>query len=542
VLSLCAAFAPAATIQVGPGRTYTTVQAGYNAAAAGDTIEIDSGTYTGQAGACVKIYTNNLTIRGVGATRPVLDANGQNQGDKGIFVVYANNLTVQNLEMKNTAGPSGNDAGIRYQPATASTPANLTVQNCYIHHNQDGVLTDGDNNGKVIDIVFDSCEFSHNGTGDGQTHNLYIGTVHSFTLRNCYSHDTVEGHEVKTRAKTNYILYNLLSSEQVGTGSRELQLANAGPAYVIGNVIRQGPNSHNWQIITYGDEGANPNLYLYIMNNTIINDRENDSQFITVRSGTTALIQNNIFDMTGNGNETILSGPGTMVTNWETTYAGFANPALHNFRLTAASTGAINMGTAPGYGFNSYPLTPEYQYVYPCAREARPSDATIDIGAYEYTAPNHPPTVNAGTDQTVIEGQPVQLHATASDPDSDPLSYLWTQPAGLNVVLTGATTADASFTTPTVDTIAEAAMTFTVTVNDGKGGQANDSVNVRVRMLGDVNQDDGVDVLDLLIFVDAFGSALGDPDYDPACDFNHDDSVDVVDLLDFVANFGRTLE
>ena len=92
------------------------------------------------------------------------------------------------------------------------------------------------------------------------------------------------------------------------------------------------------------------------------------------------------------------------------------------------------------------------------------------------------------------------------------------------------------------DTIAEAAMTFTVTVNDGKGGQANDSVNVRVRMLGDVNQDDGVDVLDLLILVDAFGSVKGDPDYDPACDFNHDDGVDVIDLLDFVANFGRTLE
>jgi hypothetical protein len=50
-----------------------------------------------------------------------------------------------------------------------------------------------------------------------------------------------------------------------------------------------------------------------------------------------------------------------------------------------------------------------------------------------------------------------------------------------------------------------------------------------------------VDVVDLLILVDAFGSAAGDPNYDPTCDFNNDSYVDVVDLLDLVDNFGRTL-
>jgi hypothetical protein len=55
---------------------------------------------------------------------------------------------------------------------------------------------------------------------------------------------------------------------------------------------------------------------------------------------------------------------------------------------------------------------------------------------------------------------------------------------------------------------------------------------------GDVNHDGHVDVVDLLYFVDAFGSVTGDPNYDPACDFNSDGSVDVVDLLDLVYNFG----
>jgi hypothetical protein len=63
-------------------------------------------------------------------------------------------------------------------------------------------------------------------------------------------------------------------------------------------------------------------------------------------------------------------------------------------------------------------------------------------------------------------------------------------------------------------------------------------LDVQVRVSGDVDGDDHVDVVDLLWLVDAFGSVTGDANYDARCDFNGDGAVDVADLLDLVYNFG----
>ncbi len=528
--------ADAAVRIVRTGATYSTVKAAYDAAISGDTLEIESGTYTGSEG-WVVIYKNNLTLRGVGPTRPVLDANGGATANKGILVVYAANLTVENLELANAYIPASvglNAAGIRYQPG--SSPALLTVRNCYFHHNQNGILG---GEGSGTDIVLENCEFYRNGAGDGYSHNMYISTARSFTLKNCYVHDALYGHEVKTRAATNYILYNRISNE-TGSAARELQLANGGTAYVIGNVIVQG-NGGNSQIITYGDEGSHPNPYLYIINNTIVNRRWNGAQFIyNAKSNSTALYQNNIFQLL-RGNETIISGPGTQVSNLVTYDAGFVDMNGYDFRLTAASTGAINMGTAPGFGYNSVDLTPVEQYVHPYSQEARPGDGVIDIGAYEYINPNQDPTVDAGADLSVREGQRVDLHAVASDPDMDPLTWFWGQVSGAAVSLADETTDAPWFIAPTVTSVQQAEMAFMVAVDDGKGGQATDTVAVRVYMTGDINRDDSVNVIDLLMLAGAWNTTQNDPSYDPHCDLNDDGAVNVMDLLLLANNWTRAL-
>ncbi len=57
-------------------------------------------------------------------------------------------------------------------------------------------------------------------------------------------------------------------------------------------------------------------------------------------------------------------------------------------------------------------------------------------------------------------------------------------------------------------------------------------------LVGDINEDGQVDVVDLLLFVASWGSTVGQANYDAASDLNGDGSVDALDLLLMVQNWG----
>ncbi|MGH8645852.1 MAG: right-handed parallel beta-helix repeat-containing protein, partial [Gammaproteobacteria bacterium] len=115
----------AAVLEVGPGKKYAKPSEAANAAGDGDVIEIMAGTYMYD----VAIWAqNDLTIRGVGG-RAHLQADGAAAGEKAIWVIEGDNVTIENIEFSGARVRDRNGAGIRQEGT------NVTIRNCYFHHN-----------------------------------------------------------------------------------------------------------------------------------------------------------------------------------------------------------------------------------------------------------------------------------------------------------------------------------------------------------------------------------------------------------------------
>ncbi len=257
-------------LSVGAGEEYSTLAAAVAASQDGDIIQVQAGTYTND----FSIITHSITIEGVGGMADFV-ATEPPPNLKGILTVgtaiTSPNVTLENLELSGAAiddGDGGNGAGIRYQTG------NLTINNCYIDDNQDGLLGDPDPNGS---ITISNSEFAFNGSGSGGTHNIYVGDIANFTMTNDHIHDANVGHEVKSRAENTTIVGSRIYDNS-GTASYSIDLPNGGNVRIQNDVIEQGPNSQNRTIIAYGEEGTeHTGNNVLISNDTIVNDEAGSS-------------------------------------------------------------------------------------------------------------------------------------------------------------------------------------------------------------------------------------------------------------------------
>lgn len=366
--------------QVGPDKPYATVAEAVAVSASGDVIEVDPGEYVDD---WASISVADLTIRGVGEQRPHLRSTVDIPNSKGILVVNPGaSLTVENVELSGafvTEVDGNNGAGIRMQGSS------LTVRNCYFHDNQNGILSGGD---PGYTVLIEGSEFAFNGNpGSGFEHNVYIsGEAASLTFVGNYSHHAFSGHTLKSRAEENYILFNRLMDEADGTSSYLIDLPEGGLAYLVGNLLQQGPQAENQgTLVNYKGEGAtNATLRLWAVNNTLVNDTDNpNAAFFRLYEGEQAVFRNNL-----------LVGPGTAIVdasgsievveeaNLQTDDPGFVDADGFDYHLLESSM-AVNAGVDPGEG-DGFDLTPTDQYLHPAALEPRPVDGALDIGAYEW--------------------------------------------------------------------------------------------------------------------------------------------------------------
>ncbi len=368
LLALLPSWAVAATLEVGPGQPYATPCAAIAAAANGDTIRIDAaGNYNGNVCAWSK---NGLSLIGVNG-RARIDANGQSAQGKAIWVIAGNDTLIDNIELSGASVADANGAGIRQEGR------NLTVRNSVFRDNENGILANAVA-GSTITIEY--SEFDRNGAGDGYSHNVYVNRVDRLIFRHNWSHRAVVGHLLKSRAVENHILYNRLTGEAGTTASYEINLANGGLSYVIGNLIEQASTSQNGAMLDYLSEGnPNPDLRLFVVNNTFVNNRGSGTFLQVSANANAVLARNNIFF----GGGTLSNQSGAVLdNNLVATNPLFVDAANYDYRLTPGSP-AIDAGVAPGDGAGQA-LMPVSIYVHPLASAMRVVDDTLDIGAYEF--------------------------------------------------------------------------------------------------------------------------------------------------------------
>ena len=254
------ALAPA-TMIVGPSERISSLSEAARQARDGEVIEIRPGTYRGQP---VVWTQDKLIIRGAGE-RPVMLADGKSAEGKAIWVVRGGRVLIENVEFRGARVPSLNGAGIRFEKG------HLVVRACAFFDNEMGLLTanHADMSLEVVDSEFGDAPHTQ---GDLH-HLLYVGAIARFSLRGSRFANGYLGHLVKSRARENHILYNMLVDGAGGKASYELEFPNGGVAYVIGNTIGQSAGTDNPKMLSFGAEGARwPENALYMAHNTLIND------------------------------------------------------------------------------------------------------------------------------------------------------------------------------------------------------------------------------------------------------------------------------
>jgi hypothetical protein len=288
----------AATLEVGPGKTYEMPSAAAAAAHDGDHIVIAPGSYFD----CAVWRANNLTIEGAGPEATVITDKACM--GKALFVVQGNAITIRNLMLTRARVPDFNGAGIRAEGG------DLLVERVHFVNNQEGILA-GDLPGRKM-VIRDSV-FLRNGTcegGGGCAHGIYVGQIALLRVERSKFRETKQGHSIKSRAQRTEVIGCDIADGAEGTSSYAVEIPNGGAVVLNENHIQKGPKAENHTAaMVIGAEGiTQPTPEIIVERNTFLVEGNYTSYLVSNITATEAYLKGNILQ----GNARALRGDGVV--------------------------------------------------------------------------------------------------------------------------------------------------------------------------------------------------------------------------------------
>lgn len=210
---------------------YTDLGHAFADARDGETVTLRAGVYDSAA----VVRASRLTIKG----EPGAHVRGRAVQGKAAFVIRGNDTTMTGLECSHILLDS-NGACIRLEGR------NLKLERMFIHHSDMGILTN-DNVGSVVieDSRFEDMAGSRSFLG----HSIYIGATEELVVRRTQVLRTGgRGHGVKSRARKTLVEDSVVASLEA-TQSRLIDISEGGAAVVRRNLLQQGPNADNHDLI-----------------------------------------------------------------------------------------------------------------------------------------------------------------------------------------------------------------------------------------------------------------------------------------------------
>jgi hypothetical protein len=350
--------------QVGPLRPLRTPGQAAGRARSGDVVEIDAGTYVNDH---ARWRQDRLILRAVGG-RAHLRSDGPIPNGKAIWIIAGDDVLIEGIEFSGASVAAANGAGIRH------AGGNLTVRDSYFHDNEFSILS-GHRPGATITV--ESSRFEHQRRKNRFSHGIYIGRARRFNLIGSHFTGTDQGHQVKSRAHENFILYNRIEDGITGNASRLVDLSNCGLSVIMGNDLHQGARTSNHNAIGYGPEGCAgrplERRRLFVVNNTFINDAAS-GEFVRNFADAEVVVANNL--VIGPG--PLLVGRGREQGNVQVPRGQWQTPAWQPPAGHPAVDAAVTLPEG-----DRITLVPSREFTPPVGTRERPASGPLDVGARE---------------------------------------------------------------------------------------------------------------------------------------------------------------